>query len=455
MNHHVSRLGALAVCVSLCLSAAAFLFLNASFGGPTLGLSGLPSYRLTATLDNGENILEKSLVLIRGVQVGYVAGVTIVGDRAQMTIAINPSDTPVYRDATIEIGHRSLFGEAYVRLNPGDVASGRLRSGSVLPLGAVIPTVDFDSALSVLSKPARAHLSSLAHTGALIQQQATSDRELNDTIGGLSQTLSQLHEIGLLLDDQQGQLTALVSDSTAVTSNLATRDQQLTGLVSNARATTEALSADSPALRAGIAQASQLLTVAGSTLTAISPVALRLRPVITKLTAAAPALTAALTRLPTTAAAARVVVHTLPALTNAAVPVLGQLSADGRVVLPLAAALEPALRDLIPVLAYIAPHAADLVGFLKTGAVIRRITAQGTDAYITPSWVEQQHSSTVDGQDGLYAYGEFFFGTANNNLTTGNPQGVQTNPYPKSGQPGVPWLGRYPRLEPAPDPKLS
>ncbi len=454
MSHRIPKLGAVLVLGSIGLTVAGVLLLNALFGGPKVLVSAAPSYQLTTFVPNAESLLERSLVLVRGVQVGYVSSVSIDGDQAKVTIAVNPSSVSVYRNATIEIGHRSLFGEAYIRLDPGTRTAGPLPNHSTLGSDHVIGTIDFDQALSTLNAPTRTALSSLVHTGALIERQPESSRALNDTVGGLAATLAQLPVLTGLLTDQQSQLSSLVSSTTAVTSDLGTRDREIAMLVGSARVVSEALAAEDVPLGRGIADAATLLSVGRSTLTQLQPLVSAAGPLVSDLDVAAPPLTTALQRLPAAAHSLADVITGLPTFTRAAAPMLRRLRGASHDLRPLAVALEPALRDLIPMLAYAAPHAELFVGFLDAGAdSIRHLSPQGTDAYVTPRWVEQQKPINTDGQDGLEAYAPFFIGNVNTGLTLADSSSVKTNPYPSTGKPGIAWSGKYPELQPAPPPK--
>ena len=277
MSREIPRSGAIGVALSLAITIIVFIVLNSAFGGP--GALGGPSYRVSAYVGDAQNLVGKSLVLVRGVRVGDVAGVQLAGGRAVVTIAVDPSETTVYRNATIEVGHRSLFGEAYVRLDPGTAAAGRLPSGSTLPTAAVKPTVELDAALQALDKPTRAHLSSLLHTTAAVQEQPATARELNDTLAGLAGTLSGLRQVSADLYGQRADLTGLVTDWTAVVQELGAREQAITNLVSAGRGRRVG-HRRRRRLRSGLAQASLLLASARSTLTALAPLARRALPVV-------------------------------------------------------------------------------------------------------------------------------------------------------------------------------
>jgi phospholipid/cholesterol/gamma-HCH transport system substrate-binding protein len=454
VSHHVSRVAAIIVGIAVALSAVVFLVFNSAFGGPQLLVGGPPSYSLTAYVADAQNLLTKSLVLDRGVQVGYVTGTTLSGEDAKVTIAVSPSETTVYRNATIEIDHRSMFGEAYVRLNPGTAGAGRLPSGSVLPNSSVLPTVGLDQMLETLDTSSRRHLSNLVRTGALIAQQHSAAKELGDTLGGLSTTLEGLQTLTGDLSGQQQQLTGLVANSTSVVNDLSTRDAEIAGLVTDGRASTAALSDEPTALQSGLEQASLLLAGARRTLAQLPPLSREALPLVEQLTAASPALTDAMLRLPSASRSLRTVVDALPAVKQSGVPVLSRLITTGKLAPPLASTLELDLRDLVPILRYTAPYGPSLVGFIASDAAFRALSPTGYDQFATPATVAKMKPFTQGGVDGApYVWGRFFGGGL-----LGQLQGQQLgiNPYPQPNQPNTPWSGgTYPRLEPEAPPALG
>jgi phospholipid/cholesterol/gamma-HCH transport system substrate-binding protein len=364
---------------------AAFLFVvfNNAFGGPQIGFS--TPYRVSAFIADSQNLLTRSVVLERGVQVGYVDGVELAGNRTRFTIGIDGRYAPVYRDATLSVGHRTLFGEAYVDLNPGERAAGALPTGSVLPANQVVPVVNIDQALELLDTTGRRHLTSLARTTAQVNGDPDAARLFNGTLAGIGDTLTQVRRLSALLGDQQGNITQIVSSGRVVLDTLATREQQIATLVSGGRTALEGLTSNEAALRAGVSDVPALLASAKATLAQAMPLVRDATPVIETLGRAAPLVTRTAQRLPAVASSATSLVAALPAFRTAAVPVLRLLLGVSRSAGPAVTALQPALQNLIPIILHLAPYKRELVAFAaNSGAGDHQYDLNGTvESHVT------------------------------------------------------------------------
>lgn len=453
MSRHLSVLGAAAVAATIAFAVAVFLIFNASFGGPS-PVGNAPRYRLIADVRDAQNVIGKSLVLNRGIRVGEAEGVALVGGRVRLTLAVDPAKTVVYRDATVQVAHRTLFGEAYVRLDPGHPSAGRLASGSVLGTRAVIPTVGLDEALAALDRPTRRHLSSLARTGADVEAGHRSTERLNRSLAEFSRLLVAFRQLNGQLSGQEANIRGFVSNTTGLVGRLASREATIRSLVANGRMTFEAMTADAGSLSEGVDQAGRLLNTARMTLADVRPLIGRATPVVDGVTAAAPSLRRALARVPGTSRALRSTIAALPQFTAAAVPALRSVRALAHPAQQALATLEPALRDLVPTIRYLGPYGPDVIGFFGVGAgALRRLDASGSTVGPDIPFVrtlKDWHNNCVDPDP--CAYGRFNVGPAAGSLV-GEPVGLGANPYPQPGDSTSPWSGRYPQLMPEPVPR--
>ncbi|HEX7167198.1 MAG TPA: MlaD family protein [Acidimicrobiales bacterium] len=102
-----------AITVTLLVSGT-FLGITAATGRFT------PRYRLLASFDAaGQGLIRDSDVKIHGVNIGQVASVKLVAGRALVTMDID-SEERVPRVATATIRPKTLFGEKFVDIDPGD-----------------------------------------------------------------------------------------------------------------------------------------------------------------------------------------------------------------------------------------------------------------------------------------------------------------------------------------------
>jgi phospholipid/cholesterol/gamma-HCH transport system substrate-binding protein len=442
----------LIVTLALWIGAALlFVVFNNAFGGPDIGFSN--PYRLSALIADSQNLLKRSVVLERGVQVGYVDSVTLEGNRARFTIAIDRRYAPVFRDVTLSVEHRTLFGEAYVNLNPGERAAGALRDGSVLPASQVVPVVNIDQALEVLDAGARHHLFSLADTTAQVNADPNAASLFNDSLGGIADTLAHVRRLSALLGDQRRNITGFVSSGRVVLGTLAEREQQIATLVSGGRASLEGLTANEAALRAGVGEVPALLASARTTLAQSMPLLRDALPVVQTLGRAAPLLTATANALPAVANSSSSVVGGLPDFRAAAVPVLRLLLAVSRTAGPAVAALQPSLQDLIPIVRRLSAYRHELVAFAANSGA-------GSHVYDLNGTVEN-HPTAAETFGHLHVYGTLpltwaRFQVVVQPATIADQQDptVTYNPYAPPGGAAAPFLpGDYSRLGPYPLPR--
>ena len=99
--------------------------------------------RVQALFPSVAGLDAKSPVRIAGVRVGIVEKIELDGNRALVTLALDPR-LSLFRGATAEVTSLGMLGDKYVELNPGELGGPPLPPGSVLP--GVSP-VSFDQVL--------------------------------------------------------------------------------------------------------------------------------------------------------------------------------------------------------------------------------------------------------------------------------------------------------------------
>src|ERR1700722_2865272 len=152
MRTQIPRLRLTAFVVASLAAVGLFLFLNSTFGGPTLVPTGGTPYELRASFPDSQNLVRNSLVMYRGFKVGLVDSVSIVHARAQVTFTIFPQYAPLPAGTIAQVDHRTFLQEAFVNVYPGPMRGARLRSGSFV---GSIPTVEPDDALQVFDPETR------------------------------------------------------------------------------------------------------------------------------------------------------------------------------------------------------------------------------------------------------------------------------------------------------------
>ena len=142
----ILRILAMVVFTLSCFGLLLFLWL--SFGGP------VPlkpkQYRLRVHFPEAATLAQEADVRIAGVNVGKVKKKELdkSGNSTTVTLDIKRSFAPIPRDTRAILRQKTLLGETYVELTPGNPRSGKLPDGGTLLRRQVAPTVELDEILS-------------------------------------------------------------------------------------------------------------------------------------------------------------------------------------------------------------------------------------------------------------------------------------------------------------------
>lgn len=212
-----------------CFALALFLWL--AFGGAIpLKPEG---YRFTVPFDEATNLAEESDVRISGVSVGKVKGVDLSDEGyAEATIEVDPKYAPIPANTRAILRQKTLLGETYVELTPGDGAGPKLEEGDSLPLAQVSEAVQLDELFRAFDPKTRASFQ------AWMQGQAAAlrgrGRDLSTAIASLEPFAEEADRALRLLDSQDAAVSGLLRESGEVFTALSERQGQLRGLIRNA-----------------------------------------------------------------------------------------------------------------------------------------------------------------------------------------------------------------------------
>ena len=309
MDHRIPKIGT-AISIVLALGALiTFIFLNQKFEGPN-PIAGLSSpYQLDVRFESTKTLPTKQPVLHRGVSVGRVNDVSYDADTDESIVrfTLNDDFAPLHEDAKIQIGERSLLGDAYLNvLDKGSPESAELEREDELskvcptdpaelaqdPDCNIVPPVNFDEALDFLDEEGRARVRSLIDTVAEGASREGNDLRLNDTTGGLVATITELRTLTDSLRDQEDEIAQLITDSSIVLRELGNREAAVRTIVGSGRATLDALAANTASLQQGIEALPPLLDRGRVALELARPLLAEARPVLAGLRELAPDLSA-------------------------------------------------------------------------------------------------------------------------------------------------------------------
>jgi phospholipid/cholesterol/gamma-HCH transport system substrate-binding protein len=212
-----------------CFALALFLWL--AFGGAIpLKPEG---YRFTVPFDEATNLAQESDVRISGVSVGKVKGVELSdeGD-AEATIELDAAYAPIPENTRAILRQKTLLGETYVELTPGDGDGETLAEGDSLPIAQVSEAVQLDEVFRAFDPRTRAAFQ------AWMQGQSAALRgrgeDLSIAIASLDPFAEEANRALRLLDSQDAAVSGLLRESGDVFTALSERQGQLRGLIENA-----------------------------------------------------------------------------------------------------------------------------------------------------------------------------------------------------------------------------
>ncbi|HEX8066895.1 MAG TPA: MlaD family protein [Thermoleophilaceae bacterium] len=211
------------------------LFLWLSFGGPIpLKPKG---YELTARFPEATTLAETADVRIAGVTVGKVTKKELDkgASATTVTLQIERNFTPIPKDTRAILRQKTLLGETYVELTPGNRKAGTLEDGDKLANAQVEPTVELDEILRVFDPQTKQAFRDWVRSGARSIEGRSQD--LNSALGNLAGFAEDGAGVLEVLDDQQVALRRVIKNTGVVFGALNERDGQLHDLILNSERT--------------------------------------------------------------------------------------------------------------------------------------------------------------------------------------------------------------------------
>ena len=345
------------------------LFLWISFGGPTpLKAKG---YTLEVPLKEAGQLAEQSDVRISGVSVGKVTGIELGSGKdagsAVATIELNNTYAPVPENTRAMLRQKTLLGETYVELTPGDRNDPNLPDGGELPSAQVAPSVELDEILRTFNARTRVAFQNWMADAAVAFRGR--GQGLNAALGLLEPTLTDADKVVRVLDTQRVAVRQFVRNTGVVLNALTARQGQLQGLIRNSNAvfqTTARRNQDLRALflvlptfldesRLTLNRLDRFAANANPLITQLRPAARNLAPVLKDTGALAPILRDFLIGLKPVIRAAP---HQFPALRKFLLQDLP----------PYLGRLDPFFQELDPLLQAVGLYKRELAGFLGNSA---------------------------------------------------------------------------------------
>lgn len=222
------------------------LFLWITFGGPT-PFKAKP-YEINVPFKEATQLAQQSDVRISGVSVGKVQDIVLApnGEQAMAKVDIQDKYGPLPASTRAVLRTKTLLGETYIELTPGDRDGPKLADGGILPAAQIAESVQLDEIFRTFNADTRAAFQSWQQEAALsIEGQGAS---LSYAFGEFEPAFTQFDRLFRVLDSQrlavkqlfrngatslralrgrQGELASLIQSSNAVFSTTAARDREI------------------------------------------------------------------------------------------------------------------------------------------------------------------------------------------------------------------------------------
>ena len=416
------------------LAAATFIYLNRAFEGPgdPTKLVSSPN-ELTASFKDTRALPSKQPVLYKGISVGRVNRVDWDPDEQVGVVTFTlDSDFPVYEDAVLKIGERSLLGDAYLNIvSRGTEARRELEAGDAIV--RTRPSVDFDEALDFLDEDGRQAVKDLIRTFAEGTVRPGNGERLNGTIGGVARATTELNTLTHSLKGQEEQISRLVSSASTVLSVIGEREDAVREIVGSGRATLDALASNAASLDQAMVELPRVLDSGRRSLAAADPLLREARPLLAGLRTLAPDLRVGLEHAYSSIVNPLIpIIEGLTPLRQAAEPFLGDLGSLLKPLQRLVKVIAPAARNLVPLLGYLTPRVKSIAGLY---ALLGASTGYTDDV-------------------GNYGHAAFIF-APDESLDQPSPNPHNAYPPPDHATNLQPFEGEYPRLQPCTVPPRS
>jgi virulence factor Mce-like protein len=350
------------------------LFLWLAFGGAVpLKPQG---YRFQTSFAEATQLSQEADVRISGVSVGRVKELETdpSSGRSLATIELESRYAPLPRDARATLRQKTLLGETYVELTPGDGrAAGFLAEGGRLPAGQVSPTVELDEILRTLDPRTRRDLQTWLQSMAVATEGR--GRDLNATIGNLAPFAQDTNRLLEVLRSQSGALRGLVRNTGEVFTALSEREGQLAGLITNGNRVFSATADRNRELQEAFRALPTFERETRRTVDRLDDFAQRTNPLVSQLRPAARELSPTLQGVEELAPDLRGLFEDLgPAISASreGLPATERLLDELR---PFLGSTDPVLRQLNPMLRFLGRYPREINAFLANSTAATQATS--------------------------------------------------------------------------------
>src|SRR6476661_5551052 len=210
------------------------LFLWITFGGPT-PFKAKP-YEIKVPFNEATQLAEQSDVRISGVNVGKVQNIALApnGKQALATVDIDDKYAPLPESTRAILRTKTLLGETYIELTPGDSEGPMLADGGSVPEANIAESVQLDEIFRTFDPETRAAFQNWMQESAVgISGQGQS---LSTAFGEFEPTFTDLDRLFRVLDSQRLAVGQLFRNGATTFEALRGREGELAGLIQSSNA---------------------------------------------------------------------------------------------------------------------------------------------------------------------------------------------------------------------------
>jgi phospholipid/cholesterol/gamma-HCH transport system substrate-binding protein len=380
MQKQAPTLGRLLTMVLFALSCfGLLLFLWLAFGGPIpLKPKG---YRFHVQFTSGTQLAQEADVRISGVSVGKVKTITPNKQtgRSDVTIEMQSRYAPIPKDTRAILRQKTLLGETYVELTPGDRRAGSVPENGSLSFGQVSPGVQLDEIFRAFDPKTRAAFQTWMQQLAVAS--AGRGRDISDAIGNLAPFAQDTNTLLEILNEQAPTVRNLISNTGVVFDALSQRDDQLRSLIQNSNRVFATTASRDQALKAAFIALPTFEKESKATLARLTAFSKNANPVVTALRPAARQLSPTLQSLSSLAPDLNSLFHNLDPAITASKRGLPALQSFTDELHPLLGAFDPVLSQVNPILDFVGHYKSELNAFFANTVA----ATQATNNVLSPS----------------------------------------------------------------------
>jgi phospholipid/cholesterol/gamma-HCH transport system substrate-binding protein len=353
------------------------LFLWLSFGG-TIPLKPR-GYRVHVLMPEAANLANEADVRISGVPVGKVKAKKVNKEAAatDVTLEIDHQYAPIPKDTRAILRQKTLLGETYVELSPGDKSTGSIPDGGSIPRMRVAPTVQLDEIFRAFDQKTRD-----AFQRWMIDQGrafVNHGQDLNDALGNLAPFADDADTLLQILNQDRANVRRLVSNTGEVFSALTERQGELRSLIVNSNKVFETTAARNQELADTFRILPTFLDESRKTTLRVTRFANNTNPLVTQLRPFARELSPTLISLNTLAPDLRGLFRDIDPLVTVSKTGLPATSKFLDELRPLLEATDPFLRNLNPIIQWAGLYKHEITAFFANDVAATQATSLGAD----------------------------------------------------------------------------